>query len=105
MVDITTWVGEEPLEPRTWAQKRSVVRMGWAWRKAGTSSTDGEKRCTTQEGRELGGGGGLVEEECVGILLGSLDRPEGLGKSPVQRPSCVDMSGLVPSEALGLPEG
>lgn len=78
--------------------------MGWAWRKQGPAALTGETLPHTG-GDRAGGGGGLVEEECVGILLGSLDRPAGLGKSPVQRPSCVDMSGLVPSEALGLPEG
>lgn len=44
-------------------------------------------------GAKPGSGGGLVEDKCVGILLGSRDRAEGLGKSPVQRPSCVDISG------------
>lgn len=58
VVDITTWVGEEPLEPRTWAQKRRAVRMGWAWWKNGASNTDGEKCCPTQEGAELGAGVG-----------------------------------------------
>lgn len=28
-------------------------------------------------------------------VLGGQDRAEGLGESPVQRPSCVDMSGPV----------
>lgn len=60
VVDITTWVGEEPLEPQNWAQKRRAVRMGWAWRKKGTSGTDGEKRCPTQSwGRAWVGGGGV----------------------------------------------
>lgn len=37
----------------------------------------------------------LVEEEGVGILLRSLDRAEGPGKSPHQRPTCVHVSGPV----------
>lgn len=36
--------------------------------------------------------GRLVQEELTGILLGGQDRAEELGKSPVQRPSCVDLS-------------
>lgn len=46
-------------------------------------------------GAKPGRGGGLVEDKCVGILLGNQDRAEGLGNSTVQRPSCVDISGPV----------
>lgn len=49
----------------------------------------------TQKGAKPGWGGELVEEECVGILLESLARAEGLGKSPFKRPSCVDMFGPI----------
>lgn len=42
-----------------------------------------------------GKGESLVEEEGVRILLRGLDRAEGLGKSAVQGPSYVGMSGPV----------
>lgn len=43
----------------------------------------------------VGAGESSVGTECVGVLPRRLDRAEGLGKNPVQRPSYVDMSGPV----------
>lgn len=95
VVDITTWVGEEPLEPRTWAQKRRAVRMGYAWRKKGTSGTDGEKRCPTQEGPELGVSVGWWRRNVWGSCQEARTELRGLGKAPFRDPpawTCLDLS-------------